>query len=167
MRCEGHAFRSGDGGEIAKPADPFRLFRGLFLLVVAAVVVGCDTAEPPARMVPYDVVDEWTLPDGGTGRSIVINASLRNVTDLRALGDQLRWEHRRDRNVQVEVFDDRRAAELRRQDAAGDLAGDDRSHHDRHKIAFYRKVAGSDHELVIALGGVGGHDWITIPYPLR
>jgi hypothetical protein len=157
------ALRRGNTGEVVGAARPGGFGRALFVLAVA-VVVGCDEAEPPARTIPYDVVDEWTLPDGGAGRSILIHSSLRNVTDLRALGDQLRWDHRNERNVQVEVFDDRRAAGLRRQEATGNLADDDRAHHDRHKVAFYRKVARGDHELVIALGGVGGHDWITVAY---
>lgn len=160
-----------DGGRIVASRSCRTARRRLVLAVVigtAGIVTGCADAPPPARTLAYDVVEEWTLPDDGAGKVIVIDPALRTVEDLRALGEQLRWEHRNDRHVTVDVFDERRAAELRGRARAEALDPAEMTHHDQHRIAVYQKNSDSgDHELLIALGGFAGSDWITVPYPRR
>lgn len=126
-----------------------------------------DGAVPPPTTIEYAVLQEWGIPNGGRGRVVVIDSQYRTEEDLRAFGEQLRWEHRRDRHANIEVFDDERAAGMRDAALAEELNTRDMAHHDQHKVAFYQKNTNSGHhQLVIAADGVANADaWVTVPYP--
>src|SRR6266571_3714411 len=89
--------------------------------ILPAVLAACSgpTSPPPAREVPkpavvYNVVDEWSIPNGGYGRVVVVDPAQRSEAGLIALADQLRRDTKDDRNAFVFIYDDPRAARLRK-----------------------------------------------------
>jgi hypothetical protein len=151
---------------IQKRTSPLTVGCAVFLVlgivgaVISVALGGGESA--PTITIPYEVMHEWS---GGTGRAILIDPQYRTDEHLRVLGEQLRWEHRRHSHTNVEVFDDRRAAEMRNLVAEDRLPARDLAHHDQHKIGFYQKNSVSGHhQFIIALDGVDG-DFITVPYP--
>jgi hypothetical protein len=64
------------------------------------------TVEKAIPTVSYRVIEEWTIPNGGYGRIIVIDPMHRNEKKMRILGDQLRSDTKKDRNAFVFVYDD-------------------------------------------------------------
>jgi hypothetical protein len=115
--------------------------------------------------IEYSVVDEWRIPAGGYGRVIVVEPAYRDEQLLRALGEQLRREHRNDRHTYIEIFDDAGAAHMRQSAADERLNQQDLAFHDSHKIGFYQKNSNTGHHaLVLALDGIEG-EFIEVAYP--
>lgn len=139
----------------------------LVVLVISAVLALFIKPDlPPTDGIAYEVLDEWSIPAGGRGRVILIDPAFNDTGPMRALAEQLRREHQRDRVVNIEIFDDRRAAELRSAVAENEAAvrPDDLRHHDLHKIGFYQKNANTGHhQFIDARGGVDG-EWTTIDF---
>ena len=71
-----------------------------------------DAMPAPPRVVEYAVAEQWSIPNGGQGKAIVIPSSAANEQSLRALGEQLKFDTRRDRNAFVFVYSDARAAAM-------------------------------------------------------
>jgi hypothetical protein len=146
-----------------------RAFLPLTLLFGVWVAAGC-AGESTARAdsesrIEYSVVDEWRIPNGGYGRVIVVQPTYRDEQLLRALGEQLRGEHRNDRHAFIEIFDDTRAANMRQAATEERLNQQDLAFHDYHKIGFYQKNSVSGHHvLVMALDGVEG-EFVEVKYP--
>lgn len=63
--------------------------------------------------VPYQVVTEWAIPNGGFGRTVVVDSKFRNEMDLRHLAERLRLDTIHDRNAFVFIYDDKAAVPLR------------------------------------------------------
>ena len=53
---------------------------------------GSEPGDEGDAGIPYRVVDQWTIPAGGTGKVIVVDSLHVNELDLRSLGNQLRRE---------------------------------------------------------------------------
>lgn len=118
----------------------------------------------PSRTISYVVVESWEIPNGGSGKVIVVSPANRNDGDLRLLGDQLRRETSRDRNAVVEIYDATRAARLRRDAFTERLSKADQAFYDRHKIGMYTRNANTGHHsLVLMLDGLNG-EFTTINY---
>ncbi len=56
--------------------------------------------------ISYRIVREWSIPNGGYGREVVIAPIHRNEKDMKALGDQFRQDTKNDRNAFITVYDD-------------------------------------------------------------
>ncbi|MBV9864366.1 MAG: hypothetical protein JO316_03400 [Abitibacteriaceae bacterium] len=79
-------------------------------------------AEPPllaaapapsgVKKIPYEVTETWTLPDGGQGKCILISPAYARKKWLRLLGQQLSREASLANFTHIEVFDNRKAAQL-------------------------------------------------------
>jgi hypothetical protein len=115
------------------------------------------TGEKAVPTISYRVIEEWTIPNGGYGRIIVIEPTHRNEKDMRMLGDQLRSDTKKDRNAIIFVYDDEKAARMRKAALAERLNKKDLAHHDKHMIGDYLRNANTSfHCLKILLEGLDG-----------
>jgi len=140
----------------------------IVLMVAIVAIWGLEIAKPPSTPSEtstaqsnivgpaYKVIEQWSIPNGGFGRVIVVAPS-PGEADLRALGEKLRQDTRNERNAVVFVYDDSRAAEYRRAAISEKLPKAELQHHDRHRVAMYlRNVNTGFHELDITPEGLGG-----------
>ena len=121
-------------------------------------------APPSTPTIPFRVVEQWSIPNGGTGRVLVISPANRNEADLRALGVQLRTDARNDRMALAEVYDDERAARMRVAAISGHVSKADGAFFDKHKVGHYDKNANSGvNHYNITVKGLNG-PWIELDY---
>lgn len=120
-------------------------FEYKFLLTLCLTAgLGCASEEisagkpEPASVdrIPYQEIRRWEIPNGGFGRTIVIDPTLANEFDLRRLGAQLRDESHNDKNSFVFVYDSERAARMQ---GGADLASEDSDYYMRHTIGRYTR----------------------------
>ncbi|HKO18403.1 MAG TPA: hypothetical protein VJU82_05915 [Acidobacteriaceae bacterium] len=112
----------------------------LLLALVVIAIAGCAASDPtPPHPVSYSVVDEWPIPNGGFSRVIVIAGTSATDAGLRALGDELRYDTRDDRNADIDVFTDSAAAALRDRVFADKASRKDLAFYDRHFVAVYTR----------------------------
>jgi hypothetical protein len=140
-------------------------------LVLIATGILNPTSTPPAPMqslVKYEVVEQWAIGDTGLGRAIVVDPSNRIEAGLLALADQLKRETQDTKGiVAISIFDDRRAAALRREALGDELNDRSQKLHDDHMIGNYtRNPFTKHHSLVIALDG-GSEEAKTKTIPLQ
>jgi hypothetical protein len=103
------------------------------------------------------VVEQWSIPNGGFGRLIVIPDTAGNEASLRALGEELRYDTREGRNAFVQVYTSARAAAMRHQAIRGTLSRRSSAFYDRHFVAQYDRNANTGyHQLTITPKGVDG-----------
>lgn len=116
----------------------------------------------PEILIPYEIIREWTVPNGGYGKVVVVSPKYRNEQDLRALGLNLFYDTRNDRNSFIDVFDDKKAADLSRKVA--NLSEKEGAFFDNHKIGQYtRNINTGYHRFQIWVNGLTS-DVITIDY---
>lgn len=106
------------------------------LLLLSEGSIAQSTAAAPS----YKIVEQWSIPNGGFGRAIVVKANPTEV-ELRALGEKLRQDTRNDRNAFVFVYDDERAARNTRAAFSEKLPKAELRQHDRHQVAKYFRNA--------------------------
>lgn len=117
------------------------------------------------KVIRYAVVDIWDIPNGGQGKVVVVSPDYLNETDMIALGEKLKSDAKNDRNSFVFIFDDRKAALLRKKVLSDELTEADRDFYDKHYIGEYSKNGNSGfHEFVIYFDGVLGSHQKTIKY---
>ena len=117
---------------------------------------GASVSQSGAAAPSYKVLEQWSIPNGGFGRAIVVKAN-PTEEELRALGEKLRQDTRNERNAFVFVYDDERAARNRRAAFSEKLPKTDLRHHDRHQVAKYFRNANTGfHELDITAKGLDG-----------
>ncbi len=68
-----------------------------------------EAREQARPSISYRIVREWSIPNGGYGREVVIDPVHRNEKDMKALGDQFRQDTKNDRNAFITVYDDEKA----------------------------------------------------------
>jgi hypothetical protein len=106
--------------------------------------------------IKYEVVDQ-SFPGDGLIRAITVDPAQRTEAGLLALADQLKRETK-DTNglVLIFIYDDLRAAALRRDALRGDKLNERAQKlHDDHKIGNYtRNPNTGHHSIMIALDGV-------------
>jgi hypothetical protein len=122
------------------------------LLLESTVSIAQSSVAAPS----YKIIEQWTIPNGGFGKAIVIKANPTEA-DLRTLGEKLKQDTRNDRNAFVFVYDDERAARNRRAAFSEKLPEADLKHHDRHRVASYFRNANTGfHELDMTPKGLDG-----------
>lgn len=138
-------------------AEPYRPVKSTPLAESEATTQ--PPSEPTRDEVTYEIYEEWEIPNGGYGRVILVNPKFRNETDLRILGDKLIQLSKPDRNAFMWVYDDVRAAQLRKNI---DFTEDEEAIYDPHFLLVYmRNINTGYHQLDIMVDGLDG-DRITI-----
>lgn len=88
----------------------------------------------------YKIIEQRSFANGGFGRVIVV-APNPSAAELRAFGEKLRQDTRNERNAFVWLYDDERAARIRRALTSENLPKSELRHHDRHYLALYSRNA--------------------------
>lgn len=119
---------------------------------LAAGLLACTTAPEPTTSrgrvfsaggeavhgaVPYQVVESWSIPNGGYGRVIVISPKYSTDSALQQLGLQLLALGAGDRNSFAFVYDSPKAADMR--DDLPEDEGPRGQYYDRHFLGAYVK----------------------------
>jgi hypothetical protein len=113
----------------------------------------------------YTIVRQWTIPNGGFGKVILLSKSGPNEQELRALGEKLKRDTASDRNAWIFVYDDERAARNRDAALSEKLSVTDMKQHNRHMVASYARNANTGyHMLLINVAGLDGPS-INVKYP--
>jgi hypothetical protein len=107
--------------------------------------------------VSYQVVETWSLPNGGSGRAVVVDPSMRNQADMLVLANQLKIETSGDRHAFVFIFDDPIAASNRKSVLSKTLTEAEWEHIDQHYIGSYQRIPEDGlHALRLNLDGANG-----------
>lgn len=124
---------------------------------------GCDSAPrvpavphtssaPTSSKIPYSVVKEWSIPNGGHGKVILIDSLQRNEEALRALGETLRQDTRSDHNAFIFVYDDSASAAMHSK--VGDLSESDWTYYSKHNVGSYIRNGNTGyHKFEVSTGG--------------
>lgn len=111
----------------------------------------------PAAQIPYEVVEQWSIPNGGYGRVVVIDPKYKNEKDMRNLAQRLKRDTYQDRNAFITVFDDKVAASRRMAAIKDQLGKKELAHYDAHMIGNYaRNINTGYHKFQIMLKGLNG-----------
>ncbi|KKP79802.1 MAG: hypothetical protein A2271_02380 [Candidatus Moranbacteria bacterium RIFOXYA12_FULL_35_19] len=110
--------------------------------------------QPEKKNIPYEVVLEWSINNGGKGERIVIDPKYLNFDNMTALGETLREDLKNERNAFVFVHTDKKSADLQ----GKMLENPTQSEMDyvgKHYVGSYTKNANSKmHEFTIFLNGI-------------
>lgn len=121
-------------------------------------IAGLAFAAPPVNAPDYKVIEQWPIPNGGFGKTVLIKAN-PGESEMRMLGDRLREDTKSDRNAFIFIYDDEQAARNRRAASASKLSDNGLRHHDRHRVGTYLRNANTGfHELDITTKGLDGPD---------
>jgi hypothetical protein len=122
-----------------------------------APVRGAKTTTAQDQEVSYQVVETWSLPNGGSGRTLVVDPSMRNQADMLVLANQLKIETSGDRHAFVFIFDDPIAASNRKSVLSKTLTEAEWEHIDQHYIGSYQRIPEDGlHALRLNLDGANG-----------
>jgi len=112
----------------------------------------------------YKIVEEWAIPDGGFGRTIVLKKANPTEAQLRSLGQKLRQYTENEGNAFIFVYDDERAAQYRLAAFREELTVAQKRYHDRHAVAVYaRNTQTGFDQLTLHPRGLGGPT-VVLPY---
>ena len=145
---------------------------GVFVLLAVIGSAGgsksATTSQPAAvtqKQISYQIVDHWTIPNGGEGKVVVVSPDLLNETDMTALGNKLKTDVQSDRNAFISVFDNASAAALRDKVLADKATTAEQDLYDKHFIGEYDKNANTGyHQFTIYFDGVMGTNQKVIKY---
>lgn len=127
-----------------------------FFTAIAILTQG-TLAQTSISQLSYKIVEQWNIPNGGSGKTIVVNKSNPTEQELRALGEKLKQDTKYDRNAFIFVYDDEQAARNRLAAISERLNKTEIQHHDQHRIAqYFRNINTGFHELVITPKGLNG-----------
>lgn len=117
------------------------------------------------RVINYEIVKRWSIPNGGEGKTIIISMDNFNEADMLLLGEKLKEDTKKDRNAFIFVFTDKKAAEIRDKVLTDELTESDRDFYDKHYVAEYSRNGNSGfHEYKIYFDGLMGDKNKTIKY---
>ncbi|MGE3858205.1 MAG: hypothetical protein AB7G21_14720, partial [Dehalococcoidia bacterium] len=118
------------------------------------VTPAVPAASPPPRAISYLVVERWSIPNGGTGRAIVVRADYLNDADMKALGERLRADGAADRNAVAMIFTQEAAARTRAAVLGGRATQAENAAYDQAFIGTYTKNGNTGfHRLEVCYGG--------------
>ena len=140
------------------------VFTGTLIIGLALVgIIGCQSGSEgqkgalPAHTSNYETIAQLSIPNGGYSRVIVIASQFCTDMDMRRLGEQLKYETRSQRNARVFIYDDPRAAALRRAALDETASKADMLFHDQHLVGCYWKNGNTGfHQLAFGLRGING-----------
>lgn len=156
------------------------IITGVFTLVLLAGISGdkkqtVNTVVNPSpqptaqaqKTISYEIVKRWSIPNGGEGKLIVISPDLLNEADMLALGEKLKLDTKSDRNADISVYTDKKAAEMRDRlsSETNKLTKEEDDFYNTHFVAQYnRNINTGYHEYTIYFDGVMGTNKKTIKY---
>lgn len=128
---------------------------------VSAVTASQPRAEaPPDKTIDYTVVEQWPL-----GKAVIISPANANVADLRALGQQLKYETRGPSHMGVFVFSSSRAARLLRAVLQDQASAADAKLFDDHFVGMYaRNNTTGFHRMTITPKGINSDEQLEVDY---
>lgn len=138
---------------------------GCLTIIVATIIGGIvsqsssvsESSSPPAHTVEYQIVEQWSIPNGGFGKVVVIADTAANEKSLRALGEEFKYDTRNDRNAFISVFSDPRAPAMRRAVLADQASKKDLAFYDKHFVATYsRNINTGFHQMSMTPKGLHG-----------
>ena len=113
----------------------------------------------------YEVIEQWSIPNGGYGKKILISRSYLNEEDMIALGNKLKQDTANDRNAFIQVYTNRDAADLRDKVLADEGTQTENELYDEHFVGLYSKNANNgNHQFNIFFDGTSGINQKTINY---
>lgn len=124
-------------------------------------------SQPTVKKTPiaYQIVDRWTIPNGGEGKVVVISPDLLNESDMVALGNKLKSDTQGDRNAFISVFDNASAAALRNKVLSQKATTAEQDLYDKHFVGQYDRNANTGyHQFAIHFDGIMGTNGKTIQY---
>lgn len=123
---------------------------------LAAAEAAKERARKFATRIPYRIVDQWKIPNGGFGKVILIDPKHKTEKDMRALGETLKQDTTGDRNAFIFIYDNERASKMHRKSPPeGTKEG---RFFDEHSVGNYmRNINTGHHAMLILLKGVNGN----------
>jgi len=150
---------------------------GIGLVFVIIVVIGGSsgteekpkqsaTAEKKAeKVIKYEIVRRWEIPNGGEGKVIVVDPSYFNESDMQLLGDKLYKDTKNDRNAFIYIYDDLGAAKMRDETDLGKLSTEQSDEYFKHFIGSYtRNINSGYHQLEVYFDTINGDNTKTYKY---
>jgi hypothetical protein len=149
-------------GRCKVPTNRIAICHFLAGLIVAIGFVS-DAAYARSTL-SYKIVEEWAIPEGGFGRTIVLKKANPTQAELRALGQKLRQYTEREGNAFIFVYDDERAARYRLAAFREELTEAQARYHDRHAVAVYAHNTNTGfHQFTLHPKGLVGPT-VILPY---
>ena len=148
------------------PSDPINQQDDTTAVAAPTPNLPQSATTPTKATISYEVVQTWTIPNGGFGKVIVVDPTYLNRNDMATLGDELRNDTRNDRNAFIFIFSDGQAARLRDKVVADTVTEDERATYRKGFVGTYRRNANNGLiELIICYDGfVQGTDCQTTKY---
>jgi hypothetical protein len=110
--------------------------------------------QPEKKTIPYEVILEWSIPNGGKGERIVIDSKYLNFDDMTALGETLKEAMKNERNAFVYIHTDKKSADLQGKLSVNPTTAE-LDYIGKHYVGTYSKNANSKfHEFEIFFGGI-------------
>ena len=123
------------------------------------------TEQPQQKQITYEILERWSIPNGGEGKKVLISKDYINDTDMTALGNKLRQDVSSDRNAFIQVYTDRQAAALRDKVLADNATQAENDLYDQNYVGQYNKNGNTGlHQFNIFFDGVMGTNQKTISY---
>lgn len=117
------------------------------------------------KVISYEIVKRWTIPNGGEGKVILISPDNLNESDMVALGEKLKEDTKNDRNAFIFVFDDKTSANLRDKLLADEATTAETDLYDKHFVGDYTKNGNTGyHQFSIYFDGVMGTNQKIVKY---
>ncbi len=117
------------------------------------------------KVVSYEIIERWPIPNGGEGKSVVVSHDYFNESDMILLGKKLKEDTKYDRNAAIFVYDDKQAALMKDKVLSDKLSAKDSDFYDKHYIGQYFKNGNSDFDqFTIYFDGVLGSNQKVIKY---
>ncbi|MFA5819705.1 MAG: hypothetical protein WC854_10570 [Bacteroidales bacterium] len=140
--------------------------RNKYTIIIAVIIVlgvigyfsndqKAEEKEEPKKEIEYSIYQQWTIPNGGYSKLIVIDKKYKNREDLVSLIDKIKSDTKSDRNALIWVYDDEKAASMFKN--INSLSETDVKYYDDHFLASYtRNINSGYHQVEIMPEGLNG-----------
>jgi hypothetical protein len=152
------------------------------IAIVSFIVFGATSSPTPAptsqnnnsqklastsneKKIDYQIIQSWTIPNGGHGKTLLIPKEYLNDADMTALGNKIKKDVSSDRNSFIEIYTDRQAEALRTKVLGGKATKEEEDLYDKNYVGTYTKNANTGyHEFIIFFDGLAGTNEKKIEY---
>jgi len=131
----------------------------IFLIIIIASMDSPVSDSDNIDNVSYEVIKQWDIPNGGLGKTILIDPSLVNENDMAKLGKTLNSDFLSEKNAFVFIYSDRQAAIDRDTVDPENMSEDYINQNLNHFVGSYTKNSSSNiNELTAYLEGAQNTD---------